>query len=125
MLKAKDVMVKDVITISPEATLAQAIKTLISKGISGMPAVDSTGKMVGLISEKDILNCAFSGNLNNTKVADVMTKNVVTFSPDTDIDKIALAIGERQFRRVPIVDKDKVVGIVSRRDIIKVALPIE
>jgi len=125
MLKVKDVMVKDVITIDPESTLADAIKILISKKISGMPVVDANGEMVGLISEKDILNCIFSGNLNNTRVKDVMTRNVVSFPLDTDVDKVALAIGERQFRRVPIVDKGKVVGIVSRRDIIKIALPIE
>ena len=125
MLKAKDIMAKNVVTIKPDATLAEAIKMLIAEKISGVPVVNAGGKMVGLISEKDILNLAFSGNLNNTKVEEIMTREVVSFSSDTDIDRIALVIGERQFRRVPIVDGGKVVGIVSRRDIIRNVLPIE
>lgn len=124
MLKAKDVMTKEVITISSDATLADAIELLMAKEISGMPVINSEEKMIGIISEKDILNFAFSGNLHNTKVAEVMTKDVVSFASDTDVDTIALAIGHNKFRRVPIVDGDKLVGIVSRRDIIRVALQI-
>lgn len=125
MLKAKDIMVKKVITIDPEATLADAIDILISKKISGMPVVNKKGKMVGLISEKDILNFIFSGNLNNTTVSEAMSRKVVSFSPDTSIDKIALTIGENKFRRVPITNSEgKVIGIVSRRDIIKAAFLI-
>lgn len=122
MQKAKDVMVKDVITISPDSSLEDAIKILIDKKISGMPVVDAGGQIVGIISEKDILNFVFSGNLGNTKVKEAMSKSITSFGPEDDIDKIALAIGEKQFRRVPIVEKGKVVGIVSRRDIIKIAL---
>ena len=124
MIKAKDVMTKNVITISSDASLADAIELLISKEISGMPVVNSEDKMIGIISEKDILNFAFSGNLRNTKITEVMTKNVVSFASDTDVDTIALAIGHNKFRRVPIVDGDRLVGIISRRDIIRVALQI-
>jgi len=124
MLKAKDVMTKEVMTISPDATLSDLIELLIAKEISGMPVVGDDGKMIGIISEKDILNFAFSGNLHHTKVKEAMSKNVTSFSPDADVDAIALAIGQHQFRRVPIVDKGKVVGIISRRDIIRIALRI-
>jgi CBS domain-containing protein len=124
MLKAKDVMSKNVTTISPDGTLMDAIKLLVCQEISGLPVVDKKEKMVGMITEKDILNFVFSGNLNNTQVADVMTKDVVYFSPETNVDQIALAIGQNKFRRVPIVEEKKVVGIVSRRDIIRAALNI-
>jgi len=122
MQKAKDVMVKDVITIDPDFSLEDAIKVLIDKKISGMPVVDKNNGIVGIISEKDILNFVFSGNLGNTKVKEAMSKNITSFNPEDGIDKIALAIGEKQFRRVPIIENGKVVGIVSRRDIIKIAL---
>lgn len=119
MLKAKDIMTKKVIVIDQDATLIEAIKRLVENRVSGMPVINRAGKMVGLISEKDVLNFIFSGNLEKTKVKEAMTKKVTYFSPDTDIDKIALTISEKMYRRVPIVDNGKLVGIVSRHDIIR------
>lgn len=122
MLKAEDVMTRGVITIGPDATLVDTIKLLVAKEISGMPVIDADEKVVGIISEKDILNFTFSGNIRNTKVREAMTKKIVSFSSDTDIDKISLAISENKFRRVPIIDKGKLAGIISRRDIIRYLL---
>lgn len=122
MLKAEDVMTRGVITIGPDATLVDTIKLLVAKEISGMPVVDADEKVIGIISEKDILNFIFSGNIRNTKVMEAMTKKVVSFSSDTNIDKISLAISENKFRRVPIIDSGKLVGIISRRDIIRYVL---
>jgi CBS domain-containing protein len=124
MLKAKDIMSQTVTTIRYDGTLLDAIQLLVCKEISGLPVVDEKGKMVGIITEKDILNFVFSGNLKNTKVADVMSKEVVSFSPETGVDTIALTVGQNRFRRVPIVEGNKVVGIVSRRDIIRSALDL-
>ncbi len=125
MLTARDVMTKNITTIGPDATLDQVIQILLEKKISGMPVVNDSGEMVGIISEKDILNFAFDGNLNNTKVSEAMTKNVVSFPPEADINSIILTIADRHFRRVPIVENKRVVGIISRRDIIRVALGIK
>jgi CBS domain-containing protein len=124
MLKAKDVMTKEVLTIGPEATLAEAIEVLIEKKISGMPVVNDSGEVVGIISEKDILNFAFDGHLHNTRVKEAMSVNIVSFPPDADINSIALAIADRHFRRVPVIENGKIVGIISRRDIIRVALKL-
>jgi len=87
-----------------------------------MPVVDDTGEMVGIISCVDILNLAFDGYLSNTKVEMVMTKNVVYFKPDTNVEEIAFAISKNHFHRIPIVKDGRIVGIVSRRDIIKSVL---
>jgi CBS domain-containing protein len=124
MLKAKDIMSQTVTTIRSDGTLLDAIQLLVCKEISGLPVVNEQGKMIGIITEKDILNFVYSVNLKNTRVADVMSKEVVSFSPETSVDTIALAVGQNKFRRVPIVDGDKVVGIVSRRDIIRSALDL-
>lgn len=119
ILKAIDIMEKNVITIGPDVTLDIAIQQLLENRISGMPVVDEHEKIVGIISEKDILNFLFCGYLHNTKVSEAMTENLIHFPPDARIEKIAVAISKYQFRRVPIVQDDKVIGIVSRRDIIR------
>lgn len=123
MLKAKDLMTKNVITVKEDTSVVELAKILYENQISGVPVVDSQGKVVGVVTEKDILNIIFSGNVEHTKVGDIMSRNIIKFLPETDIDKVALAISEHNVRRVIIVDNnDKVVGIVSRRDIIKMIL---
>jgi CBS domain-containing protein len=122
MLKAKDVMTREVITIAPEAGLEEAIRTLVDNKISGMPVCDDVGTIIGMISERDILNFMFSGNLKLTKVKEAMSNSVISFSSDTDIDKLCLAMGEKQIRRIPIIERGKLIGIVSRRSIIKTVL---
>jgi CBS domain-containing protein len=124
MLQAKDIMTKTVTTVGPQQTLLNAMQVLVCKQISGLPVVDKDEKIVGVITEKDILNFVFSGNLGNTTVGDVMTKEVVGFSPDDNIDTIALSIGQHRFRWVPIIEADRVVGVVSRRDILRAMLDI-
>ena len=123
-LKAKDIMTKDVIMIGPDSILAEAIKKLIENKISGMPVVDEDGKLLGIISEKDILNFAFCGYLRNTKVRKAMSTKVVSFNLNDGIEKLAVSISKYHFRRVPIIDEEKVVGIVSRRDIIRNVLKV-
>ena len=122
MLKAKDVMTKEVITIDPDVTLEKAIALLVNNKISGMPVCDKEGKVVGMISEKDILNFMFSGNLNNTKIKEAMSTHIISFPPDADLDKIALVMGEKQIRRVPIIENGRLLGMVSRRSIIRIVL---
>ncbi|MCD6117528.1 CBS domain-containing protein [bacterium] len=118
-LKAKDIMMKEIITIGPDALLKKAIKKLLDNKISSMPVTDDSGKMVGIISCEDILNLAFDGYLSSTKVEMVMTKNVVYFEPDSNLEEIALVISKNHFRRIPIIKDGRIVGIVSRRDIVK------
>ncbi len=123
MLKAKDVMSTKVISVRPDTTALDLAQILYEKRISGVPVVDEKGVLVGVVSERDLLNLIFSGNANSTKVSEIMTKNPISFTPETELDKISLAISERGFRRVIIVDNEnKVVGIVSRHDIIKIIL---
>ncbi len=122
MLKARDVMTKEVITIGPEVKLVDAIKTLVENKISGMPVCNPDGSIIGMISEKDLLNFIFSGNVHNSTVREAMSTHIISFPPDTDLDKISLVMGEQQIRRVPIIEQGKLVGIISRRSIIRTVL---
>ena len=121
---AKEIMTKDVISISENETLGAAIRKLVLHKVSGMPVLDETGKLIGIISEKDILNFFFCGHLKDTKVNEAMSKDVVHYGPESLIDSIALAVSQKHFRRVPIVENGEVIGIISRRDIIHYVLDI-
>jgi CBS domain-containing protein len=112
-------MTRNVVTISPELKLTEAIKLILRHNVSILPVVDARAELIGLITEYDIMNIAFSGNAAETKVAEVMTREVVTFTPDTDIEILVNFCAKRRMHRVPIVDGKSVVGIVSRRDILR------
>jgi len=116
-------MTREAVYVSPEAGLAEAIRMLLENKISGMPVCTDDKKVVGMISEVDILNFVFSGNVKNTKVKEAMSTKIISFSPDTDIDKISLVMAENKIRRVPIIEDGKMVGIISRRSIIRTVIP--
>ncbi|MCD6206261.1 MAG: CBS domain-containing protein [Candidatus Marinimicrobia bacterium] len=124
-LQAKDVMLKETITIGPNVSLRKAVKQLVENKVSSMPVVDDTGKLIGIISCENVLNVAFDGYINTTKVETVMTKNVVYFEPDTNLEEIALVISKKHFHRIPIVKDGKLVGTVTRRAIVKKIFDLE
>ena len=82
---------------------------------------DAEGKvsLLGIITEHDIMNFALSGEAADTTVAEAMTRQVIVFPPDADVATLVNALGTRHIRRVPIVDQGRLVGIVSRRDILR------
>jgi len=117
--RACDVMTKNVIKAKPEMLLTEVMDLLLRWSISGMPVVDDDGKLVGIISEIDLVNLAFSGNAADTCVSEIMTKNVISYGPDADIGELVQCFSAKRLRRVPIVEADTVVGVVSRRDIVR------
>jgi acetoin utilization protein AcuB len=125
MLQAKGIMQTKLLTISKDATISEAIKLLAENGITGMPVVDDDMGIVGLISEKDLLNVAFhimngdgDAALKGKKVEDIMTTDVVSFKTTSNVADICQCFMNNSFRRVPILEDDKLVGLISRKDII-------
>jgi len=120
--KASEVMTHPVVTARPEMYLADAIKLLLRHHISGLPVVGADGRLVGMITEHDMINVAMSGDAEDTTVEETMTREVITFPPDANLATLATCLVGRRIRRVPIVENGAVVGIVSRRDILREVL---
>ncbi len=149
MFKAKDIMSAPAISISGEKTLQEAIEMLAEKRISGFPVVDNLGKIIGIISDTDIIR--YSQKLNivphtslsgwispyadigdlasmkkgydlfgKTTVKEVMTKKVYSVHEDADAPDVAKLMSRRNINRIPVVDNDgKLVGIVTRADMVQ------
>jgi len=117
--KAADIMTKNVITVKKDMVLTDVIALLLRWHISALPVVDNEDKMVGIVSEIDLVNLTFDGNAGDTIVEEVMVTDIVSFSPNTELAELVQSFSKRHLRRVPIIDKGKVVGIVSRRDILR------
>ena len=99
--------------------LTEAIQLLLRWHVSGLPVVDERGLLVGIITEHDIMNFAFSGDAADTTVGEVMTRDTVTFPPDTGLETLVNCFATRRIRRVPITEGGRVIGIVSRREILR------
>lgn len=114
-----EIMTCPVVTISEKKSLVEAIRLLLRFHISGMPVLDEDENLSGILSELDILNFALSGSASATKVSEVMSTEIVSFSPEDAIEKAINTFAEKRIRRVPVVSAGKVLGIVSRRDILR------
>jgi CBS domain-containing protein len=141
-MKASDIMVPDVITVGPDNTVQDVAEILLAKHISGLPVVDSSGRLIGLVSEGDLLRRAEAGTEHERswwlkllmgretlaaefvkeharRVRDVMTRDVITVSPDTLVTDVAGMLERNRIKRVPVVQGGKVVGIISRANLIQ------
>jgi len=145
MITAKDIMTREVVTISPDTEIAQVAKLLLTKRINGVPVVNDSGELVGILCQSDIIiqqknipipslftlldgyiPLPSSKKLDRevdkimaTKAADAMTANPVTVHPDTEIEKIAALMVEKNYHTLPVVDAGKLVGIVGKEDVLK------
>ena len=123
MVPAKKIMTTDVIVVNPKTPIYEAMTRLTGNAISGIPVVDNDQRLVGIITEKDVLRILINSNIGaQDKVEDYMTKNVVSFEEETSATIICEFFIKNPIRRVPIVKDGKLTGIVSRRDIIGLIL---
>lgn len=109
---AKDIMTKEIVTVAPDTTVKNLAKILIRNQISGAPVADKNGKILGVVSEADIV--AKKGN----RVKDIMSKKVVGVTEETPVERIATLMTTHKIKRLPVMQGTKLVGIVSRADII-------
>jgi CBS domain-containing protein len=117
-MKVVELMNKNVVTCHPSETLAVIINKFELFNIAGMPVVDK-GKLVGIICQSDILRGLKLGDMQTLTAKDVMVKEVISAPPTESAVNIAKIMVEKAVNRIPIMEKDDVVGIVTRGDIIK------
>jgi CBS domain-containing protein len=118
-MQVSNLMNPNVITISPDATAAEAARLLSHYDIGSLPVTLPDGRLRGIITDRDIvLRCvAGDGEPYQTNVSDLMTRNVVTISPDADIREAASLMASQKIRRLPVTRNGRLVGILSLADI--------
>ncbi len=112
---ARDIMTSKVCTIRPEASAQEIAQLLYRERISGAPVVDADGRIIGIITEADIISKVDREGLS---VGDIMSHEVIAVEEETPVNEIAALLTERKIKRVPVVRDGKLVGIVSRADIV-------
>lgn len=139
---ASDIMTRNVISVAPDATVADAVALMLERGISGLLVVDSTGTLVGIVTEGDLLRrdelgterrrswwlrllaspgrqAADFTRTHGRKVADVMTRDVLSVNADAPLTDIVALMEEHRVKRVPVLDGNRVAGVVSRADLLR------
>lgn len=119
MLKAKDIMTTEVVAVSKDADIYRAIRMMVENNVTGLPVIDKDRMLVGVVTEKDVLKLLYEVEDRPGKVEDYMTRAVVAFDQETEIGTVADGLAASHFRRVPILNQGRLVGIISRKDVIK------
>ena len=125
MLEAKDVMTKKVICIGKDTPIVEAIRLMANKNVTGIPIVEDDMTLIGILSEQDVLRLfhTFDEEKNRT-VNDFMTQPAVHFEQDECLLDVCYCLRDNSIRRVPVTSNGKVVGVISRSDIIKCILQL-
>lgn len=118
MTQARAIMNTRVLSISQNEDLYEAINMMALNNITGLPVVDENENLVGIITEKDVLTLLYNLDDKPGLVRDFMTSEVVCFDQEDDLNDVIDALGTNPFRRVPILNDGRLVGIISRKDII-------
>ncbi len=125
MLEAGAVMKTDLITVTRDTPIYEAIRTLVENNITGLPVVNDDMTLAGIITEKDVLDLLYDYKDKPGKVEDYMTEEVIRFDHRDSLSDITRSFIDHHFRRVPIVTNGKLAGIISRKDIIAYMLKIQ
>lgn len=115
MIKVKSIMTEEVITVSQGSSITDAAKLIVSKSVSSL-VVAENNKPVAIISEGDIIKGVVAGK---TKVKDIMSREFTVISPSTRFSDIIKTLKEKKIKRFPVVENEKLVGLVTETDIIE------
>jgi len=123
----REVMTPATITVPPEARLHDAVQILLRERISGLPVVDSNGRLLGILTEQDCLRLSYRIHYfesAESTVAEAMTPDPVCIEPEADIMTAVEVFLHRRFRRLPVLSNGRLVGLISRRDALRAVYPM-
>ena len=144
-MNASDVMTRTLLSVRPDATVAEAIRTMLDNRISGLPVIDEAGRLVGILTEGDLLRRGETGTerqrsrwleilmgpgrlageyvrTHGRKIGEVMTRDVVSVTLDTPLKEVVELMERHRVKRVPVLDGEVLVGILSRADLLRALL---
>ena len=145
MKTASDIMTQDVVTVNKNQPIGDLSKIFIENHFNGVPVLDNTGKVVGMVTQGDLIEqnknlhiptviALFDAvlflesekkfeddlkKLTGSKIEDIYHKNLITVSPDTDLNEIITLMAEKNIHTLPVLDGDKLIGIIGKRNIIR------
>jgi CBS domain-containing protein len=122
MTRVDEIMNRQVVTLAPEMTLAQAVKVFTDIRVGGAPVVDESRRVLGMISELQLLDVVFDLEARDMPVSAYMVPNVECVLPGDSLSHVGQLFALYSFRRLPVVENDCLVGIVTRRDLMNYAL---
>jgi len=148
MIKAKDIMTRDILSVTPDTEIVNAAKILLKNRINGLPVIDDSGKLVGILCQSDLVAQQKSIPIPSVftllegfvpltstkridkevekiaalKVKQAMTPKPVTVRPETNIEEIAKLMVDQKYHTLPVMEGNKVVGIVGKEDVLKTLL---
>jgi CBS domain-containing protein len=139
-VRVESFMTRRVVTITPETTLLAAARLMLEHRVGGLPVLDASARIVGIFSESDLLREEGKGEdgspwlqlmvgadgapagpsrLDARKVGDIMTRHPITIAPDASIAEACRLLHEHRLRRLPVVESDKLVGMIARPDLVR------
>jgi CBS domain-containing protein len=141
-MKAQDVMTKSVATVQPGTSIQEIAALMVEKHISGIPVVGDDGKVLGMVSQSDLLHRAEVGTerkhkwwfriladnrdmareyakAHGLRASDVMTRYIISVKPDAELSDVADILDNNKIKRVPVIDGDRLVGIITRGDLVR------
>ncbi len=149
MLKARDIMSKNVVTVTPDTEITQAAKLLLENHFNGLPVVDESGKLIGILCQDDLivqqkrlplpsLFTFFDGlipltsyrslekeveKIVATTVSQAMTTDPITIDPDASLEDIATLMVNNNIHTLPVLDRDRLVGVIGKEDVLRTLMP--
>jgi len=122
-VQVRDYMTAELVTFSPEMEVMQAVHTLVQNGISGAPVLDAEGNLLGILSQRDCLGVALMAAQDSCCIAgpvsQFMSKLPQTVAPDANLTQLATMFTTAPFRRYPVVENGRVIGQISRSDVLR------